>query len=513
MLLSVRHGTCSLKRSGLLWLPCRRYRISRDQQPVTFDKQYINGAWATSTNTGKFLEVVDSNNGQVVAKVPDGSSEDMSRAVDAARAAFTGWSEFPFEERKAALARILEKWQAKKTLAIDWLQKELGCTKQFATQVQANMVDMHFSVALQNADAVQWEETTQMGTLVVKEPVGVVGCITPWNYPLNQIAAKVAPALLVGCTVVLKPSEVTPVVAYLFAEAVHEAGLPKGVFNMVVGTGVGCGETLAAHPSVDMISFTGSTRAGKRITELGVPTLKQVRTELGGKSAALMLEDADLKKTMPGFLGQLMGNTGQSCNALSRMLVPRSRYEEAVSIAKAYAEGIKVAKAGEKGSQMGPLVSEVQWQRVQGYLTKGVEEGARLVTGGPGKPAGLEDGYFVKPTIFADVHNKMSIAQEEIFGPVLSLIPYGSEEEGIAIANDTIYGLNNAVASADPQRALAVARKLRSGTVMINSPNVTPDAPFGGYKQSGNAREWGVAGIHEYLLTKTLGGKPPKSKL
>jgi len=366
---------------------------------------------------------------------------------------------------------------------------------------------------LKMVDTIKFEEVTPGGALVVKEPIGVVGCITPWNYPLNQIAAKVGPAMIVGCTVVLKPSEVTPVCAYLFAEAVHEAGLPKGVFNMVMGQGLGCGDALSKSPDVDMISFTGSTRAGRQITEAAAGTLKVVRTELGGKSAALMLEDADLPKLMPQFIGQLMSNSGQSCNALSRMLVPKARYEEAVGIAKHVVESTKVGRSSAKDASIGPVVSQVQWDKIQGFLKTGIEEGARLVTGGPGKPVGLEDGYFVKPTVFADVHNKMTIAQEEIFGPVLALIPYESEQEGIDIANDTIYGLNNAVGSANPEKALAVARKLRSGTVMINGTAGPADAPFGGYKQSGNAREWGAFGIEEFLLTKHMAGKPPQSKL
>mmetsp|Transcript_141762 Transcript_141762/g.395245 ORF Transcript_141762/g.395245 Transcript_141762/m.395245 type:complete len:483 (-) Transcript_141762:114-1562(-) len=478
----------------------------------TYDSQYINGEWVKSTNAGRFLDVIDSSTATVCAKIPDGSTEDMNKAVAAAKEAFASWSQTPMAERKAAMQRILENWQKKKTDAISWLQKELGCTLKFAKHVQANLVDMHFGTSLAQIDSVQFEERTPMGGLVVKEPIGVVGCITPWNYPLNQIAAKICPAMLVGCTVVLKPSEVTPVNAYLLAEAIHEAGLPKGVFNMVNGTGVGCGETLASHPDVDMISFTGSTRAGKRITELAAATLKVVRTELGGKSAALMLDDADLPKLMPEFMGQLMNNSGQSCNALSRMLVPKSKYDQAVEIAKQVAEGTVVGRPGDPKASIGPLVSQTQWDRVQGYLQKGIQEGARVVTGGPGKPQGLEDGFFVKPTVFADVNNKMTIAQEEIFGPVLSIIPYESEKEGIAIANDTVYGLNNAVGSSDPARALAVARQLRSGTVMINSTSGPPDAPFGGYKQSGNAREWGKAGIEEYLVTKHMAGKPP-SKL
>lgn len=410
------------------------------------------------------------------------------------------------------MAKVLENWQKKKPESIEWLQQELGCTKQFAKNVQANMVEWHLGTALKLVDSIAFEEKTAMGAVVVKEPIGVVGCITPWNYPLNQIACKIFPAMLVGCTVVLKPSEVTPVNAYLLAEAIHEAGVPAGVFNMVIGRGEVVGEALSAHPDVDMISFTGSTRAGKAITQTAASTLKVVRTELGGKSAALMLEDADLPKLMPEFIGQLMGNTGQSCNALSRMLVPKGRYEEAVNIAKQVAEKAKVGRSSDPTATMGPLVSQTQWDRVQGLLKKGIEEGARVVTGGLGKPDGLEDGYYVKPTVFADVNNKMLIAQEEIFGPVLSIIPYSSEQEGIDIANDTVYGLNNAVGSSDPERALRVARQLRSGTVMINGTAGKLDAPFGGYKQSGNAREWGKFGLEEFLVTKHLAGAP-QSKL
>lgn len=277
---------------------------------------------------------------------------------------------------------------------------------------------------------------------------------------------------------------------------------------MVNGTAAGCAETLTTHPAVDMISFTGSTRAGIRITEVAAQTLKVVKTELGGKSAALMLDDADLPKLMPEFMGQLMNNTGQSCNALSRMLVPKSRYEEAVAIAKKVADATTVGRPADPKAKIGPLVSQVQWDKVQGYINKGISEGARLIAGGPGKPEGLDDGFFVKPTVFADVNNKMTIAQEEIFGPVLSIIAYEGDAEGIAIANDTLYGLNNAVGSVDQERAMKVARQLRSGTVMINGTGGPPDAPFGGYKQSGNAREWGVAGIEEFLVTKHLAGKP-----
>lgn len=474
-----------------------------------FDNQYINGAWIPSSNSGKYFEVTDSNTAAVVAKVPDGSVADMESAIQAARAAFFPWMNTPLAQRKALLAKVLANWQKKKPESIEWFQKEVGCTAAFAKRVQSNMVDWHLGTALKLVDDIQFEEKTSMGSLIVREPIGVVGCITPWNYPLNQIAAKIFPAMLVGCTVVLKPSEVTPVNAYLLAEAIHEAGLPKGVFNMVLGPGPVVGEHLSGHPDVDMISFTGSTVAGKAITQTAAGTLKVVRTELGGKSASLMLEDADLKKLIPVFMGQLISNSGQSCNALSRMLVPKSRYEEAVQIAKSVADQTVVGRSGDPKSTIGPLVSQVQWDRVQAYLKKGIEEGARLVTGGPGKPAGLEDGYYVKPTVFADVNNKMTIAQEEIFGPVLCLIPYNTEQEGIEIVNDTIYGLNNAVGSSNPEHAYQVAKQLRSGTVMINGTHGSLDAPFGGYKQSGNAREWGKTGLEEYLVIKHMAGKPP----
>lgn len=478
---------------------------------ISFEHQYINGAWVPSTNAGKFLDVIDSNTGKVCGKVPDGSTEDAIKAAVAAKEAFESWSATPLAERKAYIQKILEKWQSKKADAATWLMKELGCTKAFAEQVQTNLFDAHVGVLLKVSDSLEWKEKAGK-TFIVKEPIGVVGCITPWNYPLNQIALKIAPAMLAGCTVVLKPSEVTPINAYLLCQAIHEAGLPKGVFNMVCGTGQNCGEALSKHPDVDMISFTGSTRAGKAITVAAAETLKRVRTELGGKSAALLLDDADFKKVVPTFMQQLIGNTGQSCNALSRMLVPRTKYEEVIGIAKGVAESVQVGRADDPKAHIGPLVSQTQFDRVQGYLKKGIEEGARLVTGGPGKPAGLEDGYFVKPTVFADVHNKMTIAQEEIFGPVLSVIPYDTEDEAIKIANDTIYGLNNAVGSQNEERALKVASKLKSGVVMINGTNMDMEGAFGGYKQSGNAREWGKHGFEEFLITKTLAGKVP-SKL
>lgn len=468
-----------------------------------FSKQYINGEWVPSTNAPNTLTVIDSNTNQPIAQVPDGSAQDAQNAIKAARAAFTAWSETPVATRKELVVKFLDAHKAKKAETVEWITKELGCTKAFAENVQSNFVEFHGRTAVAGIDSIKWYEAAGQCT-VVKEAVGVVGCITPWNYPLNQISLKIVPALLCGCTVVLKPSEVTPINAYLVAEAMHEAGLPPGVFNMVVGGGPNCGQILASDPDVDLVSFTGSTRAGKQISEAAVQTLKRVRTELGGKSAAILLDDANFGEVMPSFLGQLVANSGQSCNALSRMLVPRARYEEAVNIAKDFAENTVVGKADDPKSQIGPVVSQLQWDRVQELVNKGIAEGARVVAGGLGKPEGLEDGFFVKPTIFADVTNTMTVAREEIFGPVLSMIPYDTEAEAVAITNDTIYGLNNAVASSDKKRALAVSKQLRSGMVMVNQTYMDPQAPFGGYKQSGNAREWGLAGLEEFILTKTV---------
>jgi len=470
----------------------------------TFTDQYINGAWVPSTNVGKFLDVMDSSTNKVCAKVPDGSVEDTNAAIAAAHAAFEGWAATPRATRKALVTKIVENYTKHMPEVITWLTKELGCPPNIAKYAQAPAFLGHMSKAIECFDKVEWEKPAGKCT-VVKEPIGVVGAITPWNWPLNQIALKVGPALLAGCTVVLKPSEITPINAYLVTQAIHEAGLPKGVFNMVCGSGVACGETLSKHPDVDCISFTGSTRAGKRIQEVAATSnLKTVRTELGGKSAAIFLDDADFKKSVPEFMGPLVMNCGQSCNALTRMLVPRKRLAEAEEVTKAFMENVKVGRGDDKKASMGPLVSQMQWDKVQGLLKKGVEEGAKVVIGGPDKPSGFEDGYFVKPTVFSNVTNTMTIAREEIFGPVLSVLPYDTEEEAIKIANDTVYGLNNAVASTDEAHALKVASRLRSGSVMINTSYMDQDAPFGGYKQSGNAREWGLAGLDEFLITKTI---------
>eukprot|EP00927_Polykrikos_kofoidii_P036168 TRINITY_DN30563_c0_g1_i1.p1 TRINITY_DN30563_c0_g1~~TRINITY_DN30563_c0_g1_i1.p1 ORF type:complete len:502 (+),score=72.28 TRINITY_DN30563_c0_g1_i1:52-1557(+) len=471
---------------------------------TVFEHQYIHGAWTVSTNAPRSIEVINPNDAKVVAHVPDGSADDVGAAVVAARAAFGGWSVTPLARRKEFLAKMAEAYSRRKPDALDWFTKELGCTRKFAEDAQAGRFEVAWNTTLAEVDKLLWREATGPASCMVREPVGVVGCITPWNYPTHQIALKILPAMLVGCTVVLKPSEVTPVSAYLVAEAAHEAGLPPGVFNMTMGTGSVCGEAIAAHPEVDLVTFTGSNKTGKRLSEVAARSLKHVRTELGGKGATLLLEDANFEESIPVFMRSLLRNSGQSCNALSRMLVPRARHEEAVNIVKDIAERTVVSFSDDPAADIGPVVSEQQWERIQGYIERGISEGARLVAGGLGKPSGLEEGFFVKPTVFANVSNSMSIAQEEIFGPVLSVIPYDSEEDAITIANDTVYGLTNAVVSADVGHALRVAGRLRSGMVLVNRAERDSTAPFGGYKQSGNAREVGLAGLQEYLLTKSI---------
>eukprot|EP00943_MAST-04B_sp_MAST-4B-sp1_P005839 g5839.t1 len=478
---------------------------------IEYSKQYINGEWVTSTNGSEsFIDVYDSNNGQVFARAPKGSSADTAKAIEAASNAFPSWSKTTVAERKVYMERILAEYVKRQKEVSENLQKELGAPKNLGG-VQAYLFNMHWATTLALAEPNAFAWTEDLGdTLLVKEPIGVVGCITPWNWPLNQIAAKVAPALLAGCTVVLKPSEITPINAILIAESIHAAGLPKGVFNMIMGTGPETAQLLAEHPKVDMVSFTGSTRVGRMLHALGAESIKRVRTELGGKSATVVLDDATADQ-IATMAGHVIGNSGQSCNALSRMIVPESRYEEAVAIAKKVFESVTITDAS-GGGDIGPLASQMQFDKVTGYIQKGIDEGARLVTGGPSRPAGFDAGYFVQPTVFADAHNKMTIAQEEIFGPVLTIIPYKTEEEAIDIANDTIYGLNNGVASANMDRAMAVAVQLRSGQVQINTPSggAGPMVPFGGYKQSGDGREWGSHGLEEMLQVKAI--NKPKSR-
>jgi aldehyde dehydrogenase (NAD+) len=466
------------------------------------NKLYVNGKWAEPASKG-MLDVINSTTEEVMGRIPEGSTEDINRAVAAARDAFDGWSATSAAERAAHLQRISAGLAARQNEIAAVIASEVGMPLPLATAVQAGMPAMMMGVYAKLLGEFSFEE--QIGnSLVVKEPVGVVGCITPWNYPLHQVVAKVAPALAAGCTVVLKPSEVAPLTAFILAEIIDDAALPAGVFNLVTGLGPVVGEALASHPDVDMISFTGSTRAGRRVGELAAQTVKRVALELGGKSANIILDDADFEKAVRAGVNNCYFNSGQTCSAHTRMLVPRERHDEAARIAREAAESFTVGDPREGEFKLGPLVSEVQRDRVRSYIRKGQEEGANLVTGGAEAPEGLEKGYFVKPTVFANVRNDMTIAREEIFGPVLSIIPYEDEDDAVRIANDTVYGLAGGVWSNDIERAKRVARRLRIGQVDINGGKFNPLAPFGGYKQSGNGRELGKYGLDEYLEVKSL---------
>ncbi len=467
-----------------------------------YDKFYVNGQWAPPLGAGQ-IEVINSTTEAVMGKVPEGSAEDINAAVAAARAAFDSWSSTSVETRADYLDQIAAKLKERQAEIAATIAAEVGMPLPLATAVQAGLAITDVSTNAKLAREFQFEE--QVGNaLIAKEPIGVVGCITPWNFPLHQITAKVAPALAAGCTVVLKPSEVAPLTAFMLAEIIDEIGLPAGVFNLVTGYGPVVGEALAAHPDVDMISFTGSTRAGKRVSELAAQTVKRVALELGGKSANIILDDADFERAVASGVGNCYFNSGQTCSALTRMLVPKARYAEAVALAKRAAEKFTVGDPLGGAAKLGPLVSATQRDRVVGYIQKGIAEGATLVTGGAEKPEGLEHGFFVRPTVFADVDNQMTIAQEEIFGPVLSLIAYQDEDDAVRIANDTPYGLSGGVWSGDPERAKRVARRLRTGQVEINGGKFNPLAPFGGYKQSGNGRELGKFGLEEFLEVKAL---------
>ncbi|HKY75872.1 MAG TPA: aldehyde dehydrogenase family protein, partial [Acidimicrobiia bacterium] len=444
---------------------------------------YIDGAWVPSGGTGT-IDVYGAATEEVVGRIPDGVAADVDRAVAAAKAAFPAWSTTAPEERAKHLQRIQEGLFARQDELAQLIATEVGMPLKLAAMIQVGLPSAQVGNYAQILRDFRFEE--EIGnSLVVREPIGVVGCITPWNYPLNQIIAKVAPALAAGCTVVLKPSEVAPLNAFLLADVIDEAGLPAGVFNLVSGVGPVVGEAIAAHPDVDMVSFTGSTRAGKRVSEVAAANVKRVALELGGKSANVILPDADLEKAVSAGVTNCYLNSGQTCTAWTRMLVPRDRLAEAEQIAAARAERYRVGDPLADGTNLGPLISDVQRDRVRGYIEKGIAEGAKLVTGGAEPPDGLDKGYFVRPTVFSEVTPGMTIAQEEIFGPVLSIIPYDTEDEAVEIANGTIYGLAGGVWSGDPAHAEQVARRLRTGQVDINGAMYNPLAPFGGYKQSG----------------------------
>jgi aldehyde dehydrogenase (NAD+) len=467
-----------------------------------FDRFFIGGQWVEPLGT-ETIEVRSASSEEVIGSVPSGTSEDAVKAILAARAAFDGhWGEASREERAEWLGKLSGGLQERMMDIGSTISEEVGMPISMSVAIQAGLplaVTASYVDAIKDAEL----ERTIGNSLVVKEPIGVVAAITPWNYPLHQIMAKVAPALAAGCTVVVKPSSDAPLNAFVLAEICEAVGLPPGVVNVVSGAGSAVGETLASHPAVDMVSLTGSTTAGKRVMALAAQTIKRVTLELGGKSANVILEDADLQAAVTTGVNNAMLNSGQTCSAWTRMIVPRDKQDDALAIAREALTGLKVGLSSDPDAKLGPVISDKQRATVEGYIGKGKSEGARLVCGG-GRPEDFEKGYFVEPTVFADVASKMTIAQEEIFGPVLSILPYDGEDEAVRIANDSIYGLAGGVWSGDKERAVRVARKIRTGQVDINGGAFNPLAPFGGYKQSGQGRELGPLGLEEYFEIKSM---------
>lgn len=469
------------------------------------DQIYVGGKWIPSTGDGS-IDVYDPSTGTVIGSVPEGTTADVDNAVAAAREAFGGWATTSLEERLTLIEDLAGQFGARMEDLGALISQEMGMPLGLAKMIQVGMPAATTGGISGTAREFAFEETISR-TLVTREPMGVVGCITPWNYPLHQIMAKIGPAMAVGCTVVLKPSEIAPLNAFALAEIIDEVGFPPGVFNLVSGVGPVVGEAIAAHPGIDMVSFTGSTRAGTRVAEVAATNVTRVHQELGGKSANIILADADFDTAIPAAVGACYLNSGQTCSALTRLLVPADRMDEAAGLAAVAAEGHTVGPADAEGTRLGPLVSLAQWNRVQNYIQQGIDEGATLITGGAGKPdvpEGYEDGYYVKPTVFADVSNSMTIAREEIFGPVLSIIGYVDEDHAVAIANDTEYGLSGGVWGTDTDHALAVAKRLRTGQVDMNGAFLNHEAPFGGYKKSGNGRELGRYGLAEFVESKSI---------
>jgi aldehyde dehydrogenase (NAD+) len=470
-------------------------------------KFYIDGKWVDPVDP-KSLDVDNPTTEQVSGKIALGANADVDKAVKAARKAFASWSQTSREERLDVLQALLAEYQKRAADLADAVTEEMGAPPSLAAGPQVSLGLGHLATAIDVLKNYEFEE--QHGsTLVVKEPIGVCGLITPWNWPINQIAVKVYPALATGCTMVLKPSEVAPYSAQIFTEIVDAAGVPAGVYNLVYGDGPGVGSALSSHPDIDMVSFTGSTRAGIEVARNAAPTVKRVSQELGGKSPNIVLDDDDFAKSVTAGVSVMMVNSGQSCNAPSRMLVPNSRKDEAVAVAKAVAEAVKVGDPADK-SAIGPVASKAQFDKIQGLIQKGVDEGASVVVGGAGRPDGLDTGYYVKPTVFADVKNEMTIAREEIFGPVLCILGYDDLDQALEIANDTEYGLAGYVSGADIDQARAIARRIRAGSVAINH-GFDMSAPFGGYKRSGNGREWGQFAFDEFLETKAALGYAPEA--
>jgi aldehyde dehydrogenase (NAD+) len=465
---------------------------------------YIDGKWVAPTKAHDF-PVINPATEEKIATISLGTAADIDKAVAAAKRAFATFGESTVEERLALLQRIIEVYQAKYEEMAETISREMGAPMWLSRAAQAAAGLGHFFEMAKVLGSFKFEEM-KGSTLMRLEPIGVCGLITPWNWPVNQIACKVAPALAAGCTMVLKPSEIAPLSGYLFTQILDEAGVPAGVFNMVNGDGPTVGAAIASHPDVDMVSFTGSTRAGVAVATAAAPTVKRVTQELGGKSANIILDDADIEQAVAAGVQGCVLNTGQSCNAPTRMLVPKAKMKQAAAAARQAAEAVKVGNPATDGITIGPLASEAQFDKVQRLIKKGVEEGAELVTGGPGRPEGLGKGYFVRPTVFANVRNDMTIAREEIFGPVLSIIPYEDENDAVRIANDTPYGLSGYVTSGDLERARRVAKRIRSGNVHVNGAQPDLGSAFGGFKQSGNGREWGEAGLGEFLELKAVFG-------
>jgi acyl-CoA reductase-like NAD-dependent aldehyde dehydrogenase len=473
---------------------------------LDYNKLYIDGQWVPSAGDGS-IDVINASTEEVMGRIPEGAPADVDTAVAAARRAFETWSLTSPDDRAKVLQQLSEALGARNQQIAETICGEVGMPIFLSQMIQAGLPQAISGSYVGLLSDYKFEETIG-SSLVIKEPIGVVGCITPWNYPLHQVIAKVAPALAAGCTVVLKPSEVAPLSAFILAEIMDEIGLPAGVFNLVSGTGPVIGHAIAAHPDIDMVSFTGSTRAGRQVTEAAAATVKRVALELGGKSANIILDDLegdDLDKAVRAGVGSAYLNSGQTCTAFTRMLVPRSKHDEIVDIIRDEVESTyTIGDPATGAGRLGPLISDTQRTRVRGYIQKGIEEGATLVTGGPEQPEDLPTGYYVKPTVFADVRNDMTIAQEEIFGPVLSVIDYDDTDDAVRIANDTVYGLSGGVWGADKDAAVAVARRIRTGQLEVNGGGFNPLAPFGGFKQSGNGRELGRYGLEEFLETKSL---------
>ncbi len=468
------------------------------------DRFLIGGSWVAPDPAAGAMACENPATGETLGRLALGTAQDAARAVEAARAAFAGWSQIPLADRLAVLDRLLALYRRRKQEFADAMRLEMGAPAEFALEAQAAAGELHLEATLEAARRFPWEEI-RGGTLILREGIGVCGLITPWNWPMNQIVCKVAPALAAGCTVVLKPSELAPISATLFAEVMQEAGCPAGVFNMVHGTGPEVGQVLASHPDIDMVSFTGSTRAGVEVALAAAPTVKRVAQELGGKSPNILLEGCDFPAAVAAGVAACMANAGQSCDAPTRMLVPRGRMSEVLDLARDAAATQRPGDPLDPATTMGPLISQMHWDRVQGFIAAGIDEGARLVAGGPGRPEGLNRGHFARPTVFGEVTPDMTVAREEIFGPVLAILPYGSVDEAVEIANASDYGLA-AFVQGPIEAARAVGRRLRAGQISLNDPEWDVHAPFGGYKRSGNGREYADWGIDDFCEIKALVG-------